>query len=33
MSKINYIYYGDGDIRIEATMSIKAFDIKIAGTV
>ena len=32
MSKINYIYYGDGDIRIEATMSIKAFDIKIAGT-
>ena len=32
MSKINYIYYGDGDIRIQTTMSIKAFDIKIAGT-
>ena len=32
MSKINYIYYGDGDIRIHATMPIKAFDIKFAGT-
>ena len=32
MSKINYIYYGDGDIRIETTMPIKAFDIKFAGT-
>ena len=32
MSKINYIYYGDGDIRIHATMPIKAFDIKFEGT-
>ena len=32
MSKINYIYYGDGDIRIRATMPIKAFDIKFEGT-
>ena len=32
MSKINYIYYGDGDIRIKTTMPIKAFDIKFEGT-
>ena len=32
MSKNNYIYYGDGDIRIESSSEISAFDIKLDGT-
>tara|TARA_R110002020_G_scaffold45478_3_gene130009 strand:- start:1562 stop:2194 length:633 start_codon:yes stop_codon:yes gene_type:complete len=31
MSKINYIYYGDGDIKIKSSTNIKAFDIRLDG--
>lgn len=31
MSKINYIYYGDGDIRIKYSGEISAFDIMLSG--
>lgn len=31
MSKINYIYFGDGDIKIKSSMPIKSFDMRFAG--